>query len=537
MKKYKKIILSFSAIAIFSLYIPKQFNYNAKASGQISESTFRNTSFTDFVPQIQSINKPKLKMSRLTNQNQYTDSKGNIFYYSNSGNNEITITGASVSTSDVTIPSTINGISVRYIGYGAFYQNNLESIIIPKTIKSINGYAFSFCPNLSKVTFNNSFYSELEYINEAAFVDCKKLTSISIPSKVKEIKFAAFQGCSALKSVTLASSIHELDIIGAQAFYGCTSITFITFPKLTRIDNYAFYGCSSLGSIGWLTSDKRLTIGQGAFSKTNLQQLYLPSSLKVIEAYAFGDNPNLSKLSLNSNSIESIYRGAFASCPKLSLEVPDGLTSDKIIDTGYNAGYVKQCIGTQTMVSLYLNSPNCSWDEINKNLYANASQSAYFEIKNQAKAKYNIETSWLGLSDNVNISDSDMNKIKNGEGHEIFTSIMDDYIWMGTNNTIFTFYINDTKLSYTLTDGDNKEYCVIFRDDSRKKSVIMHEMLHLYGAYDLYEPRFSSLTNRKYPNDIMAYTNDNNIDIGAFTANRIGWTNEMDTEDIAYMLF
>ena len=44
---------------------------------------------------------------------------------------------------------------------------NLEEIHMPKQIKNITGYSFSFCENLKKITFDAD--SQLQQIEELAF--------------------------------------------------------------------------------------------------------------------------------------------------------------------------------------------------------------------------------------------------------------------------------------------------------------------------------------------------------------------------------
>jgi hypothetical protein len=67
-------------------------------------------------------------------------------------------------------------------------------------------------------------------------------------SKLTRIESKAFLGCRALKSICLPSS---LQFIGLQCFDGSSisSLTFESDSTLTRIDSKAFCGCRALKSI------------------------------------------------------------------------------------------------------------------------------------------------------------------------------------------------------------------------------------------------------------------------------------------------
>jgi hypothetical protein len=86
----------------------------------------------------------------------------------------------------------------------AFYNNNtsrgklsLRSIILPASIVSIGGRAFSNCTGLSSINLPAAVRS----IGSRSFYYCRGLTSISIPSHVIFIGSVALGGCSSLTSI------------------------------------------------------------------------------------------------------------------------------------------------------------------------------------------------------------------------------------------------------------------------------------------------------------------------------------------------
>jgi len=166
-------------------------------------------------------------------------------------NNQATITGYAGAGGAVTIPSSINGISVTSIGQGALSGNySITSITFPNSVTSIGNYALYNCPNLASVTIPNSVTS----IGHSAFVNCYRLTSITIPNSVTSIGasgsfglMGSFEGCVGLTSIFIGSSVTS---IGDRTFYGCTGLTSLTIPtSVTSIGSNALYGCTSLTSL------------------------------------------------------------------------------------------------------------------------------------------------------------------------------------------------------------------------------------------------------------------------------------------------
>ena len=98
---------------------------------------------------------------------------------------------------NVTIPSEYKGKKVTTIGEYAFcysfydelYGKNIETINLPNSIKTIEKYAFWANHSIKKINLNEG----LEKIGDSAFKDTK-ITSITIPSSVKEIGNNAFAG-------------------------------------------------------------------------------------------------------------------------------------------------------------------------------------------------------------------------------------------------------------------------------------------------------------------------------------------------------
>ncbi|MBO5437240.1 MAG: leucine-rich repeat protein, partial [Thermoguttaceae bacterium] len=67
-------------------------------------------------------------------------------------NDHIEITKYIGCRSDVTIPSTIDGLPVTSIGDSAFTDSeNLTSVTIPDSVTSIDGSSFAWCRKLTEI--------------------------------------------------------------------------------------------------------------------------------------------------------------------------------------------------------------------------------------------------------------------------------------------------------------------------------------------------------------------------------------------------
>ncbi|MDR1592158.1 MAG: leucine-rich repeat protein [Prevotellaceae bacterium] len=118
------------------------------------------------------------------------------------------------------------------------------SYIIPESVETIGGAAFTDCDKLTSVTIGNS----VTWIGDMAFYNCSGLTgTLTIPNSVISIEAYAFQSCSKLDSVTIGNSVK---MIGYHAFRECTSLTAVTIGNsVTSIGSSAFRECSLLASI------------------------------------------------------------------------------------------------------------------------------------------------------------------------------------------------------------------------------------------------------------------------------------------------
>ena len=249
---------------------------------------------------------------------------------------------------DVVIPETYNGKPVTAIAEDAFLQTGslqlgagismvvmgendkqvyiphnitfMQSLFIPKTVKSIGARALRDCKNLVRVTIaeDNPVYCSIEnciieketmkliagcngsVVPESvktiacdAFYTCSSLAKLHIPAGVTLVESGAVKSCNKLSELTVAednaiyygmgncvvekgseklvlgcttSQIPEtVTVIGASAFDGCAELKSLTLPAgLTTIEARAFAGCSGVESV--VIPKSVINVGRDALS-------------------------------------------------------------------------------------------------------------------------------------------------------------------------------------------------------------------------------------------------------------------------------
>jgi hypothetical protein len=112
--------------------------------------------------------------------------------------------------------------TVTEIANAAFYEcRGLTSVTIPGSVTEIGPYAFEGCRGLTTMTIPD----QVQAINEGTFWGCRGLTAVTIPESVQTIGNDAFWSCTDLASVTIPGSVQT---IGEGAFWRCTGLTTVT---------------------------------------------------------------------------------------------------------------------------------------------------------------------------------------------------------------------------------------------------------------------------------------------------------------------
>lgn len=237
------------------------------------------------------------------------------------------------STYSLTIPSSVDGFTVKGISDYAFLNNTkLESINVPSGIKHIGEGAFMGCTNLTSV------YSQggvLKSLGAKAFKDCTSLEFMGLAIRFEEIQDETFRNCEKLTGIYdyFESSIKS---IGDYAFAGTAITSFDGFTSLNHIGEGAFYGCKELSSA--VLSDTVSTIKANAFYGTDLK--YVKCEFNSTQA----------TIDYNGN-VEFLFN-------YVGSTTYDNLTYIIINENGSRKAYLEKCEANYTSSDVYLYSIN-----------------------------------------------------------------------------------------------------------------------------------------------------------------------------------
>ena len=321
------------------------------------------------------------------------------------------------------------------ISTGAF-QNDLKltSLVIPKTVKYIEDYAFRGCYNirevynlssfdistaLSMASYRREIYTTLdkpsqvfEYGDYIVYYDAQKNLyellvytgnniDVVLPNNINGSKYMLgsyfFYKRTDIKSIVFSENIVS---IGENAFYGCTGLINVDFSQstITSIGNSAFYGCSSLERVN--LPESVTFIGETTFRDcSSLIEITLSQSCTEIGFSAFWGCVSLRSIVLPS-TLEMIRPNAFMSCRSL-LEIYN-LSS---CDISNACSYAK-------VVHTSLDEPSC-WIEQDGYLFFVSEENDLYLL-----CGYSGDESVLTLPESIN-----------GHSYSIY-----DYAFMGNTN-------------------------------------------------------------------------------------------------------
>lgn len=206
--------------------------------------------------------------------------------------------------------------SVKTIGMAAFeYCSSLADIILPEGVTTIARSAFSGCTKLSEINIPK----KITAINNATFVDCVSLRNMIIPDNIQSIGVRAFEYCSHL-TITIPETVTS---IGSQAFRNNADLTIAMSGNL--LDNALFSDCENLRIT---LSDGSTFIKESALTNcSGLIEIHIPNSVSSIGANAFHNCTNLKNIII-PNKVTSIEERTFIDCKELvSVVIPNSVKS------------------------------------------------------------------------------------------------------------------------------------------------------------------------------------------------------------------
>ncbi len=273
-----------------------------------------------------------------------------------------------INSGPLEIKEEYNGIVITSIGIEAFKDEQIEGLILPKTLTKINEGAFqniiSPVANTGETSmpWDLSHLTNLEYIGDWAFAPSLGIKTLNLDLNL--------------------SGLTKLTEIGFSAFHrlGLTSVNLKGVNNLKNIAELSFEN-NKLTSLDLEDCDNLESIGINAFSSNKIKNILWPinnSKIKSIGIAAFGDN-ELTNLNLNPlTNLEIIDTSAFSN---------NAITGELNLSTLINLKQIENDAFWSNQIS------SISWPPINSKLMT---------IGNEAFA-YNAITGELNLSSLINL--------------------------------------------------------------------------------------------------------------------------------------
>lgn len=236
----------------------------------------------------------------------------------------------------------------------------------------------------------------------------------------------------------------------------------------------------------------------------------------------------------------------------------------------YNLGNCKNLKGTLYVLSIFLDDKESRWDDRSRTSFWNNEVKPGFRFLEKEASRYGVRLSFEHGSfhsgsmknvrmyyDGIVVKDSTrywnsyinyLMTVSKALGFPTVSAFHENmqYIAKG-KEIIYLIFLNKQGRSYALPDhtndsNDSLEYTIIFRDsighpNVNNASSVIHEILHLFGAEDYYNPfgnmpKRAALAEKLCPHDIMfrPYTDISYNQIGKFTAYTLGWLGQLPKE-------
>lgn len=243
---------------------------------------------------------------------------------------------------------------IKIIGRACFAGTNVEEVVLPEGIETIDSDAFNFCTKLRKINFPET----LRVIDYGAFNKCFSLETVILPKAMKKINNHAFYSAG-VKHLTLPERVNSVGI----KIFARTDIETTDIPESFTLGSEMFEKCQKLHSVNLLGS--HITIPERCFCDCiNLTEIDITKTA-LIKDEAFRGCQNLSVSTIPADTLVSasafeetgvtdvviediskIDNRVFADCKslkKLTINVADGPTS-------VPSALVKECKNLQTVI-------------------------------------------------------------------------------------------------------------------------------------------------------------------------------------------
>ena len=190
--------------------------------------------------------------------------------------------------------------------------SQITKITIPKTVQHIESRCFDECVNMTEFVIEGATdgTSQLKEIDSHAFLNCKKLASITLPN-----------------SVTYLGENNPTSIEGSGVFEGCESLTSFKFPSSyasRNLPSFTFKNCKNLATIDWNGYNPKRLNSCAFWNCDKITWSQVPQSVEELGDNCFYHCAALTSVDLSK--IKKMDTGVFWATPLTSVEWPAAVT-------------------------------------------------------------------------------------------------------------------------------------------------------------------------------------------------------------------
>lgn len=223
--------------------------------------------------------------------------------------------------SEVTLPERYNGLTYHLYKYAFLNSTTVTSVTLPSWVREIPEGMFAGCTAL-KTTGMEDQEDQVTHIGDYAYKGCMALTETGLHENVLAIGERAYSGCTSLTEFYLPRSLMH---IGSYVFENCTGLTEIDWPKyLNVVPEGIFAGCKEILNIN--LTPQLLSLQSYAFRGCEkLQSITLPMGFEEIGDGAFMECWGLKDIYI-PESVTFIGAGAFSKTGLREITIPSSIT-------------------------------------------------------------------------------------------------------------------------------------------------------------------------------------------------------------------